>query len=68
METKSVWLVYEDGYGGLFSPYVLTKVYESESEAWKYAKGKYATVVERRYAGTLNVSAYPYYYGGKYSD
>jgi hypothetical protein len=66
---KQVWLVYEDDYGGLFSPYVLTKVCESEKEAWDYiGERKLARVVQSGYAGTLDTSAYPYYHGGKYSD
>jgi len=65
---KQVWLIYEDDYGGLFSPYILTKVCESEKEAWDYAKEKLASVVQSGYAGSLDTSAYPYYHGGKYSD
>ncbi len=68
MSNKQVWLVYEDDYGGTFSPYVLTKVCESEKEASDFAKGKLSRVVKYGYNGTLDASAYPYYHGGKYAD
>ena len=69
-EHKQVWLVYEDDYGGLFSPLVLTHVFESlkDAENYTHSIGNFASIVQSGYSGTLELSAYPYHYGGKYSD
>jgi hypothetical protein len=63
-----VWLIYEDDYGGLFSPYVLIKVCKSEQEANEYCKGNCLTrIVQSGYNGD-GIENYPYYHGGLFSD
>lgn len=65
-----VWLVYEDDYGGTFSPYWLSKVFENEDELKVYTKtltaGLYS-VVTSEHKG-LDKKAYKPCIGGLFSD
>jgi len=63
-----VYLIYEDDYGGLFSPWFLTKVFIDEEEANKYMKSnKWLSVVRvSEYQGD-DLSAYPNSIGGLFS-
>ena len=65
-----VWLVYEDDYGGMFSPYFLTQVFTDEEAAKSYSAAAYLDTIirESEYAGTLDLSAYPKSIGGLFSD
>jgi len=68
-----VWLVYEDDYGGTFSPYWLTKVFgeNQENELNDYTKtlsGGMYSVIKAEYAGTLELSAYEQTLGGLFND
>lgn len=67
---KQVWLVYEDDYGGTFSLYHLRKACESYEDAKCYADSLSldASIIQAGYAGTLDISAYPYYLGGLFQD
>jgi len=38
---RTVFLIYEDDYGGMFSPYVLTHVFETKDEAENYKNGSW---------------------------
>lgn len=63
-------LVYEDDYGGMFSPYVLTRVFpeDQEQQARDYLGGRLGTIIKAGYNGSLDISAYKYYLGGLFSD
>jgi hypothetical protein len=62
---NTVYLIYEDDYGGMFSPYILTKVCKTEEEAKRYIEGKgwLARIVPY---GEREDGKYPEYNGGKF--
>lgn len=64
---SKVYLVYEDDYGGMFSPFILTAVYEEHDydKAVEYVKsrGCLASLVESENHG-LDLSNYQQYRGG----
>lgn len=64
---KQVWLVYEDDCGGIFS---LRKVFEDYDDANYYADtlSLGTSIIQARYAGTLDISAYPCYLSGLFQD
>jgi hypothetical protein len=68
---KFVYLIYEDDYGGMLSPYVLTKVFREDQreEAYRYLdkRGSLATLVKTTYNG-LELSGYKQYLGGWLGD
>jgi hypothetical protein len=66
---KQVYLVYEDDYGGLFSPWFLTQVFADEDEAIKYCKShKWLSTMRCYECRGLDLSAYPQSIGGLFSD
>lgn len=62
-----VYLVYEDDYGGLFSPFVLTAIYPQQQyeRAIEYLNTKIGVIITTCNVG-FDHSAYSYYYGGKW--
>lgn len=69
---RYVYLVYEDDYGGTFSPKWLTRVFaEDQEEACRaYVKpmGWLASVIKAPYEGTLDPKAYKQSLGGMFND
>lgn len=66
-----VWLVYEDDYGGTFSPYWLTRVFDDEAKLDEYTKTLppfLYMIREVEHLGTLNPEAYKKSIGGMFSD
>ena len=65
---NSVWLLYEDDYGGMMSPYVLTAVFpeDQEKEAKEASRkcGWLGRLKPHDYLGSLDLDRYPKYDGG----
>lgn len=66
---SEVFLVYEDDYGGTFSPYVLTRIFRSLKEAEEATKdlGLMARIVKFEDRGN-EFESYPKYNGGLYNE
>lgn len=72
METamKKVFLVYEDDYGGTFSPWYLTRVCSSREEAERYidGRGKWLCRIKEHHNLGPALENYPETIGGLFSD
>lgn len=62
-----VWLIYEDDYGGLFSPLILTGLFYNEHSARDAACGVDRHVVRHDDLGP-DLDDYPQTWGGLFSD
>lgn len=68
--SDGVWLVYEDDYGGTFSPYLLVAVYPADRRdlADQRAAGTSSAVVWHEWRGGLDRGLYPPIHGGLFGD